>query len=98
VIRLRMGTEQAAAVDMYCTDIAHDGEFPGTVEGNVLVVAPAQARAVWEWLIDASNGLDDEASEADRDADDRRIARQWRDALHALTVRLGKHVPSLRSA
>jgi len=97
-IRLKMGVLQASAVDMYCLDPAHEGEFLGTVEGDVLVVAPEHAQAVWEWLIDAGNSLDDETHQQDRDLEDRRTARQWRDALHTLTCRLGSKLKAAEAA
>lgn len=89
---LRLGSDQYDAVCMYCLDPAHDGEFLGEVlvVGTVasLQVDQKHMDAVLEWLDDAGNSLDDESRERDRDADDKRIARRWRDALNGLTRRL----------
>lgn len=89
-----LGSDQYDAVCMYCLDPAHDGAFlgrvvPSRVEGmGSLLVDAEHIDVVFDWLTDACNSLDDESRELDRDADDRRIARRWRDALQGLTRRL----------
>lgn len=86
MITLRMGSTQAAAVDVYCLDPAHCGAFPGTVAGPALTLPDPSA--AYRWILDASNTLDDEACDLARCPEDRALARSWRDALGGLAARI----------
>lgn len=96
-ISLKLGESAQSFVEIYLTDPAHDGEFPGAMvrgpKGLSLVVDHEHAEAAAAWMTDAVNGLDDELVEDDRlpkhlrrlDADTRRIIRNTRDAGQKLT-------------
>ncbi len=95
MIALRMGATQAAAVDVYCLDDAHGGEFAGRVSGFVLEFEAVDRLRVWDWLIDVANTLDDESCDSSRGADDRACSRRWGVAIMALAERVSK-APSVK--
>lgn len=93
--RLRLGPKQVSAVEIYVVDPVFDDDLerlPVQLDGQDLVFEQKDADGIADGLTDKANTLDLECEGRDRDADpeSRRFAREYRDALTALSLRLRK--------
>ena len=89
----RIGTRQAAALEIHVLDVAHEGsetEIPGASLGGLLLTIPGDLEQAARALTEAANGCDDEAIGMipRLSAEERGMAREDRDALTALSRRV----------
>lgn len=88
-----LGEQQQSAIEIYVTDPVFDEDEerpPVTLEGSRLFFDTGDRELVASRLTDVLNGIDDEAEDKTRPAEDRKLARQARDALTALVRKIRK--------
>ena len=83
-VDLKLGEQQASAVEIYLTDPAHEGEFPGTLADGHLRIPTESLDVAHGLIIDAANSADDDCSRGDRDG------CAARDALTRLSRKVAK--------
>jgi hypothetical protein len=74
LVRFRVGTLQANALEVYIFDPAHEEDpFPGTFEGGVLTVDDAKIYVALDLLTHAQNSADEDKDRPFREA----LSRVW---------------------